>query len=45
MQTKFREQNRKTATLQKNLVDNEIEEEQLKYGTENHKRSQDTKKT
>lgn len=45
MQTKFREQNRKTATLQKDQVDNEIEEETLKFDTEQQKRNADTNKT
>jgi len=44
MQTKFREQNRKTATLQTDQVNNEIEEETLKFETENQKRNVDTQK-
>lgn len=45
MQTKFREQNRKTATLQTMQVNNEIEEERIKHQTETEKRNADTKKT
>ena len=45
MQTKFREQNRKTATLQTMQVNNEIEEERIKHETETSKRNADTNKT
>jgi flotillin len=45
MQTKFREQNRKTAEIQTMTVNYEIEEEQLKHSTDTTKRDADTKKT
>lgn len=44
MQAQFREQNRKTATLQQNQVNNEIDEAQLVEATREFKRNQDNKK-
>jgi regulator of protease activity HflC (stomatin/prohibitin superfamily) len=45
MQTKFREQNRKTAEIQAMTVNNEIEEEKIKHDTDTSKRNTDTTKT
>lgn len=44
LQTKFREQNRKTAELHTMTVNNEIEEERLKHDTEQSKRDADNSK-
>lgn len=45
MQTKFREQNRKTAELQVAAVNDEIEVERIKHDIDTSKRNADTNKT